>query len=343
MKIKNKLIAGGLMSVVACALVGSITGTFAWYQYSTKGTVSMHGISVGTSQNLQYRFQTGENAYTQWAEGNLDWATIKDHVASAQLDSDNLFKLAPVSNGQIGSGDTLGLAQLNSTWYGNPAGGEQLPETTTGFLQFTFYTRLVEKDGAVGTNDTEDAVAVAGKLFVTHIAGLIQKEESEQNPVRNAVLEKALRMHVNFGDAKYFVVNPADATGTSVTLSATLDYQRQYDWESSAATAKTYTLPVNGSAGTLVSKDHSYVLGVDDTANSGKLKNDNNIYGTLPADANGLKVTVTLWLEGFTALTGQDDPTTSLTTDTRTSNWWDFEANIDQNVYAGFELSAIKD
>ena len=52
MKIKNKLIAGGLMSVVACALVGSITGTFAWYQYSMNSTISMRGVSIAKSNNL---------------------------------------------------------------------------------------------------------------------------------------------------------------------------------------------------------------------------------------------------------------------------------------------------
>lgn len=53
MKIRNKLIGVSLISAVTCALVGSITGTFAWYGYSTRVTGTLEGTAVGSGANLQ--------------------------------------------------------------------------------------------------------------------------------------------------------------------------------------------------------------------------------------------------------------------------------------------------
>ena len=53
MKIKEKVIFSGLLTTVVCALVGSITGTFAWYGYATRATLDMTGTSFGEASNLQ--------------------------------------------------------------------------------------------------------------------------------------------------------------------------------------------------------------------------------------------------------------------------------------------------
>ena len=53
MKLKSKLISSGLITAVTCALVGSITGTFAWYGYSTRATATLTGTSIYKAANLQ--------------------------------------------------------------------------------------------------------------------------------------------------------------------------------------------------------------------------------------------------------------------------------------------------
>ena len=75
MKIKSKLIAGGLMSIVSCALVGSITGTFAWVQYSNNATASMHGVSVNTTQNIQLKLEKKRTDSTaaDYDSNDYDW------------------------------------------------------------------------------------------------------------------------------------------------------------------------------------------------------------------------------------------------------------------------------
>ena len=54
MKINNKkIIVPTLTIAMACALAGSIAGSVAWYQYSTRATSFMNGTTAGTSRNLQ--------------------------------------------------------------------------------------------------------------------------------------------------------------------------------------------------------------------------------------------------------------------------------------------------
>ena len=53
MKLNSKLIGSGLITVDTCALVGSITGTFAWYGYSTRATATLTGTSFDEAANLQ--------------------------------------------------------------------------------------------------------------------------------------------------------------------------------------------------------------------------------------------------------------------------------------------------
>ena len=49
----KKIIVSTLALVMGAALAGSISGTVAWYQYSTRVTVGMSGTSAGTSRSLQ--------------------------------------------------------------------------------------------------------------------------------------------------------------------------------------------------------------------------------------------------------------------------------------------------
>lgn len=53
MKLNTKIITTGLMTMITCALVGSITGTFAWYAYSTRATAELTGTTFGKAANLQ--------------------------------------------------------------------------------------------------------------------------------------------------------------------------------------------------------------------------------------------------------------------------------------------------
>ena len=52
---KNRLIVPALTLLAGLTLAGSISGTIAWYQYSTRANGAYLGMSGGTPGNLQLR------------------------------------------------------------------------------------------------------------------------------------------------------------------------------------------------------------------------------------------------------------------------------------------------
>ena len=60
MKINNKkIIVSTLALAMGAALAGSISGSVAWYQYSTRASAQVAGVSAGTARNLQIKEGTG--------------------------------------------------------------------------------------------------------------------------------------------------------------------------------------------------------------------------------------------------------------------------------------------
>ena len=341
MKIKmNKLLAGGLMTVVACALAGSITGTFAWYQVSNRSTVSMHGASVGSSQNLQFAWasdapDTGTGA---WSSDNLTWADIKAHATrkGATIGSgENAVNdaLYPASNGA-----NAGSAALNATWYKNPTGGTTLPEVEKEgegasahyvdgyFVQFTFYARYQEVSSATPNYP-------AATIYVDEIASKVV-DRTAQN-AKNATF--ALRMHVQMGASTYFVVNPYDTATSTVTLSSTYtEIPGQYDWsgddnDNPAGTAVTVGLPDATTPGSLVALAHADVI--QEFNSDGSLKSSDQVSKSVTTSTSaGVPITVTFWLEGFAQSDINDAD----------SDWWDAATTVGDVLDFGFELRAVK-
>ena len=320
MKIKNKLIAGGLMSVVACALVGSITGTFAWYQYSNQSTVSMKGASIGSSQNLQLAWasnaqDTGTGA---WTTANLTWADIKAH-ATMKGSGDNNEDLLPSSQG-----GNNGEQALSGNWYGNPTGGTTLPNVTSAtsgyYVQFTFYARYQEIKGSQPNYPS-------ATIYVDQISNKTIAENA-------ADVTFALRMHVKMGDSTYFLVNPYDTGSKSVTLSSTYsEVASQYDWTTPAGTPVTVGLPSADSPGTLTTLKHEDVVSTfnaDGSVNSAKKS-------VATSTASGVPITVTFWLEGF-AQQQEGDSAAQVASD-----WWDAATTVGTDLQFGFQLRGVKD
>ena len=93
-KISKKLIVSALSTGMGVSLVGAITGTVAWYQYSTRSTVSFVGTSVGTSENLLVSLD------------NISYKHDLDHndVSDSLLGDTTL---APVTSGNIAKDEAL--------------------------------------------------------------------------------------------------------------------------------------------------------------------------------------------------------------------------------------------
>ena len=300
----NKLLAGGLMTVVACALAGSITGTFAWYQYALNSTVSMHGVSVSTSKNLYLK---GEYS-TDFATDDLQWADL------AGLNADKVA-LRPTSNGKNNGSSALNESTANkSGWYANPDGvaADMAGLELTSSDGYIFQTTIQAKYEVRENNQVD--ISKQATLYVSDIASKLVAE--------NAKIGPALRMHINLGNQKYILVNPADSTGGTTNLTATYTRTTQYEWDT------------NGDATTNTNIDYQFMDGQNVATQvclgHSVAENPTN-YGITVTSGTAVNVVVTLWIEGFAEIDNSDDNLENV--------WWNESETRLNEFWTGFELT----
>ena len=84
----NKIIIPAAALAMGIALVGSVSSTLAWYQYSTKAQAAFIGTSVGQSENLEI-----QKADEKWTS-NLTNAEV-NALAGINESYPNLLPVTP--------------------------------------------------------------------------------------------------------------------------------------------------------------------------------------------------------------------------------------------------------
>lgn len=98
MKLNKKIIVPALSLLAGASLVGSVSGTIAWYQYSTRANVSYIGSSAGVIGNLQIRLPNGEWGTQIQTDDVLDYLSTEGIYGS---------KVEPVTPGALQKNDSL--------------------------------------------------------------------------------------------------------------------------------------------------------------------------------------------------------------------------------------------
>ena len=128
MKISKKLIVSALSTGMGVSLVGAITGTVAWYQYSTRSTVSFVGTSVGTSENLLVSLD------------NVAFDNDLTHTEVATALGDTT--LAPVTTGAIAANGDLPEHFKAQPIYQHFDYNQWVNASSDQFVQFDLYLKL---------------------------------------------------------------------------------------------------------------------------------------------------------------------------------------------------------
>ena len=128
MKISKKLIVSALSTGMGVSLVGAITGTVAWYQYSTRSTVSFVGTSVGTSENLLVSLDNS----------HFDNDLTDSEVATALGDT----TLAPVTTGNIARDGALPEHFKAQPIYQRFGYEQWVDADANAYIQFDLYLKL---------------------------------------------------------------------------------------------------------------------------------------------------------------------------------------------------------
>ena len=184
---KNKIIVSALALVIGTSLAGSVTGTLAWYQYSTRANVSFLGESSGISSNLQMRFK---------GEDDTKWRTRITKEEMATHLGDTGTKLVPMTFGGLNMTDPLPVANNKPAGYIQPYFGQADMTKWTkaaekNYAQFQLELRNNERDGTKENN--VDAKNVQKEVYLSKL----HLEESVQNAEGKGDISEAVRIHIS--------------------------------------------------------------------------------------------------------------------------------------------------
>ena len=296
----NKIIIPAAMLAVGVALVGSVSSTLAWYQYSTKAQAAYIGTSVGQSENLEIKIKDGVDAQSQPKYKWTTNATSKDINELAGVARNVKKEIIPISSGAMGKNATINPSNFHSGIETGVAGYRDLPVTSDNYVQFTLNIRY--------KNTSKDAGFEKRKL------NLIDLTITDDTAAPNNDLYTAIRVHFSTGSteadnflyARDKALNNSTASEISTSTQSRLDTDndgildlpQKYEWEEGGTEPVVY-----GDTGTNPAQ-------VAYNAAYRELDGESNIIpmsqtlGVMPADEDGLALTVTIWIEGWQKLTG---------------------------------------
>ena len=201
---KNKIIVSALALCIGASLAGSISGTIAWYQYSTRANVSFIGQSGGISGNLQMRFA-----------GDTNWTTriTYDQLNEKLAAGGYATKVAPMTFGAMNRDSELPA----DGGYVQPIPGvanmaDWIKAGEKNYAQFTLELRYNERDGVVEGegNAAKDAKNIQKDVYLSKL--VLQKDANVNNAAKGD-LSDALRVHISSSYKK--IVN-TDGDGNPV-------------------------------------------------------------------------------------------------------------------------------
>lgn len=125
---KIKFIVATLITCSTAALLGSVTNTIAWYQYSTRVSAVYLGASAGAKGNLRIRIK-----------GTDTWLNDLTHVDVANYLSEQHIgqKITPITSGPMNADDAIKTNNNGEmVFYQNPDGG--IPAERVGYDNLTW-------------------------------------------------------------------------------------------------------------------------------------------------------------------------------------------------------------
>lgn len=271
---RSKIIISSLIALTGITLASSITSTVAWFQYVTRNTAAYTGTTAHCTKMLQVSVDDGAH----WSTDLLD----------ADLSSTEKFE--PITTGAQTKNTAI------SQFYASPdyrqGAYPWVIASANSYSQFTLCFKSTDVNENYGT---ASETLLENDVFLTDLS------ISNNNDATD--LSKAIRVHFDAesnGNHKYFLF-ASDTTSTDVggTLDVNNDGKldpRGYEWESGYCV-------YGGSGLTQTSyKANNDIDNIIATDTNGQLSGGTSFGKTSSSSSSYLKITVTIWLEGWALL-----------------------------------------
>ena len=290
----KKLITSAMLTLIGASMVGSVAGTVAWYQYSTRASAAYVGTSTKCSEKLQVVVGTEAEAATKadsaWKTA-LSVADITGYIAKQDGQNDTTAaQVTPVTAGNQKRDAALNTLKAHPVYNYTEYSAWQDAEATD-YVTFPLTFRVVDVDGA----STTSKLAKDMDLYLQDL--LIQAHGT--NPTGKGDISDAIRVHFATTEdpAKYWLFsNKGETIDTCGELD--LDGDKQPDEASTRHTNYSFETTTTLTYGDANSKEEAYKLSnVQPTDTNGALTGGQAI-GTIVKNTT-LTINVTIWLEGW--------------------------------------------
>ena len=295
MKTKNvkKIVVSTMALAMGAALAGSISGTVAWYQYSTRASVSYVGVSKHCTHALEVSLDG-----TNWGT-NFNSAAL----TAAAKDSHDGSNWSPVTQGVANAGN----AALGADWYGNPKCGNfdyslWSAADAGAFLQFELYARVLDVNGA------ETKAYLAEDLYLSDL--VVEPHTTNSKQVTGTDFAESVRIHVATNESSPSYALLAKTAGTTV-LNGQLDVDNDGDLDTLADADKHYAdwgedataVQYYGGSSAINQVTKAWSTYIADDSGAELVVGSATKLGTTTTNASApLKLSITIWMEGWAQL-----------------------------------------
>ena len=284
---KGKLLVLALSAASFLALAGSVTGTVAWYQYSTRATAGILGSSKSVTENLQISTDQQNWKSDLTSEDIFKAAIQKANNANAAS------SITPLTSGNFNDKDN-GLTNLyDAPQYQYGVGSYEGWNTAKieNYLQFDLYFRFVKK-----VDGKDNYVARDVKL-----ADLNMTSVNTTSSVSDGdKLASAMRVHFASTTANALASKNGGTTDTNGALDlngdGNNDTAKRYEWEDDGK-ALDYGIGSQNSYSAEATGVNNLVAKVEKNGDLTGGKVLTKTSNTTEAETS--KITVTVWLEGW--------------------------------------------
>ena len=323
------------MMAVGLGLVGSISGTVAWYQYSTRVTAAYIGTSAKATENLQIKAISADGTKDSITTAVTDgyFQDLTSTQISAVIDGATAkygTALAPITTGEQAKDAALSSSLKGNPIYQYASTSQWADATIANYVQFKLSFRVQDIDGG------SSAAYLEKNVYLTNVTIMDNSANSSLD------LSDAVRVHISNGLTGTSAVNALfSKSGADTNVYGNLDLNNDgeydktagYEWDTSSTTImygdnekKQTAYAVNDSA--VVADDTNATL------TGGKA------FCKTASDGTDVTLTVTIWLEGWQKLdvapAGNKDKGTSGSDE---SPVWDAATYINKKFNVGLRFA----